>query len=95
MGGHEWRVQADRPGRGSEAVGRAQVQAQHELRQTLQGAKVSVIISNIINALLNLHIDVHDAIHASDNQTRSCEILTLKDKRYYVYYHIVNKALIR
>jgi hypothetical protein len=34
LGGHQWRIQAHRPRRGRQALGREEVQTQHELRQT-------------------------------------------------------------
>jgi hypothetical protein len=40
LGGHQRRVQADRPRRGGPEVGRAEVEAEHELRQTEQSSSV-------------------------------------------------------
>lgn len=42
VGRHQWRIQAHRSGRGGAPLGRAQVQAEHELRQTLTRSQVRV-----------------------------------------------------
>jgi len=41
LGGHQWRVQAHRSRRGRPPMGRAEVQAQHELRQAQSRLEVS------------------------------------------------------
>lgn len=42
LGGHQWRVQANRSRRSGPPLGRAQIEAQHELRQAESRLEVSL-----------------------------------------------------
>ena len=67
VGGHQRRVQTDRPGRSGAPLGREEIKTQHELRQTQPGTPVSAhihkyreysVVSYDMELIRSYHIDM-------------------------------------